>query len=190
MKAGDIYETLDRLVTRLKDEGIEYALIGALALVAHGYRRFTEDVALLMTREGLNIFNDRFVGLGYIPAFGGATNAFRDVKTGVKIEVVTTGEYPGDGKPKPVAFPDPLDARTERDGIWLITLEKLIELKLASGLSAPHRLKDISDIQELIIRLKLTKDFARKLDNSVQTEFLRLWKNSQSAPPEELERQS
>jgi hypothetical protein len=184
MKEGDVYETLRTLANRLQQEGLDYALIGGMALVAHGYRRFTEDVDILMTKEMLQIFRERLVGRGYVPAFNGALRSFRDARTGVRIEVVTTGDYPGDGKPKAVAFPDPSQVRFERDGLWLITLEKLIELKLASGLSAPHRLKDLSDVQDLIIRLKLPLDLADQLDVSVRAEYRRLWEIAQSAPPE------
>jgi len=68
-----------------------------------------------------------------------------------------TGEYPGDGLPKPVAFPDPTapGVTVEIEGIRVVTLEKLIELKLALGMSAPYRLRDLADVQDLIIRLRL-----------------------------------
>ncbi len=181
---GDIYETLRRLVDELDENGLDYALIGGMALVAHGYRRFTEDVDILMTPETLQAFRERFIGRGYLPAFSGASKSFRDTQTGVRIEVVTTGEYPGDGKSKPVVFPDPVEVRFQREGLWLITLEKLIELKLASGLSAPHRLRDLSDVQELIARLKLPLELADQLDASVQSEYRRLWEITQSIPPE------
>ena len=182
---GDIYETLRRLVEELDENGLDYALIGGLALVAHGYRRFTEDVDILMTSEALQIFRERLLGHGYLPAFSGATKTFRDTRTGVRIEVVTSGDYPGDGKPKPVAFPIPMEARLQREGVWLITLDKLIELKLASGLSAPHRLKDLADVQELIAHLKLPLDLADRIDASVRDEYRRLWQSDQSIPPEE-----
>ncbi|MBI5350258.1 MAG: hypothetical protein HZB77_13245 [Chloroflexi bacterium] len=181
MKEGDVYDTLRNLVTRLNEEGLDYALIGGMALVAHGYRRFTEDVDILMTPETLERFKEKFVGLGYVPAFATAKKSFRDARSGVKVEVMLTGEYPGDGKPKPVVFSDPKDIRVERDGLWVITLEKLIELKLASGLSAAHRLKDLSDVQELITLLRLPLDFADKLDPSVRPEYQRLWQAAQSA---------
>lgn len=185
MKEGDIYATLQKLIAEFDEKKLDYALIGGMALVAHGYRRFTEDVDILMTPDTLLSFRDRLVGRGYLPAFAGATKSYRDTQTGVRIEIVTTGEYPGDGKPKPVSFPDPAKARFQREGLWLITLEKLIELKLASGLTAVHRLRDLSDVQELIARLHLPCEFEEKLDSSVRAEYRRLWKNAQLILPQE-----
>jgi len=94
MKEGNVYETLRRLIDELNENQLDYALIGDMALVAHGYRRFAEDVDILMTPEALQIFRERFVGRGYLPAFSGATKVFRDTRTGVRIEIITTGEYP------------------------------------------------------------------------------------------------
>ena len=185
MGAGDIYASLQRLVMELEERELDYAIIGGMALVAYGYRRFTEDIDLLMTPAALQIFRDSLLGRGYLPAFDGANKSFRNTQTGVRIEIVTSGEYPGDGKPKPVRFPDPTEARIQKEGLWLIKLEKLIELKLASGLSAPHRLRDLSDAQELIIRLNLPLEFEETLDSSVRTEYRRLWNNAQAISGED-----
>jgi len=98
----------------------------------------------------------------------------RSTSDGVSIEVMTTGEYPGDGRPKPVSIPNPVAASTEINGVKYVTLEKLIELKLASGISAADRLKDLADVQELIKIRKLDADFAAKLDPYVRTKYLEL----------------
>jgi hypothetical protein len=127
-----------------------------------------------MTHEGLEKFHAELVGLGYAPAFQGAKKKLRSTLDNVSIEVMTTGEYPGDGKPKPVSMPDPVTASIEIDGIRYVTFEKLIELKLASGISAPHRLKDLADVQELIKIKNLGADFADKLDPYVQAKYLEL----------------
>jgi hypothetical protein len=87
---------------------------------------------------------------------------------------MTTGEYPGDGRPKPVSMPEPDKASTEIDGIRFVTLEKLVELKLASGISAPDRLKDLADVQELIKIRKLDADFALKLNPYVREKYREL----------------
>lgn len=174
MGEGTLNKTLARLTSDLDGHDIPYAVIGATALLAHGYPRFTQDIDLLMTREGLEKFHEELVGLGYAPAFPGAKKELRSTIDGVSIEVMTTGEYPGDGKPKPVSMPDPDTASTEIDGIRYVTLEKLIELKLASGISAPHRLKDLADVQELIKFKNLDANFADKLDPYVRAKYIEL----------------
>jgi hypothetical protein len=184
MKEGKVYETLRALVRLLDQERLDYAVIGDMALAAHGYRRFTEHVDILLRPETVASFREKLLGLGYLPAFPEAKKTFRDTRTGVKIEVKTTGEFPGDGKPKPVVFPDPVAARVDKENLWVIELEKLIELKLASGLSAPHRLKDLADVQELILHLRLPLELSKNLDPSVRGEYERLFRAAQEAPEE------
>ena len=174
MGEGSINSTLTRLAADLNEHGIDYIVIGAVALLAYGYPRFTEDIDLVMTGEGLEKFHRELVGLGYVPAFPGARKKLRATADAVSIEVMTTGEYPGDGKPKPVSMPEPANVSTEIDGIRFVTLEKLIELKLASGISAADRLKDLADVQELIKIRLLDAKFAEKLDSYVSPKFLEL----------------
>jgi len=174
MGEGTINKTLIQLANDLERRGIDYIVIGAIALLAHGYPRFTEDIDLVMTSEGLQKFHDELVGLGYTPAVSGAKKRLRSTTDGVPIEVMTTGEFPGDGKPKPVSMPRPHEASIEIDGIKFVTLEKLIELKLASGISASDRLKDLADVQELIKIKQLDADFALKLDPYVRAKYLEL----------------
>jgi hypothetical protein len=174
MGEGSLNKTLTQLAGDLREHGINYMVIGAVALLAHGYPRFTEDINLVLTPEGLEAFHRELIGLGYVLAFPGAKKRLRATKEGITIEVMTTGEYPGDGKPKPVSIPDPSQASTEINGIQVVTFEKLIELKLASGMTAPHRLKDLADVQELIKIRTLKKDFAERLDPYVRDKFLEL----------------
>ena len=187
MERGDVFTTLQHLTRRLEEERIPYALIGGLALAAHGFVRMTQDVGILMTREGLDNFKQRFLGRGYVLAFSGAEKTFRDTETQVRIEILITGDYPGDGKPKPVAFPDPSIVFAERGGMRVIPIETLIELKLASGMSAPHRLRDLADVQDLITTLQLPIEFAKSLDASVRETYLKLWNNAHGDSPNEPE---
>jgi hypothetical protein len=173
-EASAVHRTLRRIAKRLDELGVSYAVAGGMALFLHGFRRFTEDVAVLVTRDGLRLIHERLEGLGYVAPFSGSKN-LRDAESGVRIEFLVAGDYPGDGKPKPVAFPDPAAAGVEKDGVRYLSLPKLIELKLASGLTNPLRLKDIADVQELIRLLKLPADFADQLDPSVRPKFLELW---------------
>ncbi len=176
MGEGILNETLRRITKDLENHQIDYNVIGAVALNNYGYRRFTEDIDLLLTHEGLEKFQNELVGLGYRPAFEGATRKFRTTRENVTIEIITAGEFPGDGKPKPVRFPNPNESDIEIDGIKTLSLEKLVELKLASGMTAPHRLKDLADVQELIKIKSLSADFAKKLNPFVREKFLELQK--------------
>jgi len=140
-----------------------------------------------LTKEGLEAFHRELIGLGYAPAFQGARQRLRATRAGVPIEVLVSGEYPGDGKPKPVAFPVPAQAATEIDGVRFVTLEKLIELKLASGLTAPDRLKDLADVQELIKLRGLTSEFAARLHPYVRAQFLTLCRAVEQATQNNIE---
>src|SRR5438552_741865 len=104
-----VHRTLKRITRRLDQLGIPYAIAGGMAMFFHGYRRFTDDVDILVTAEGLKEIHRQLDGLGYLPPFTGSKH-LRDTDSGVRVEFLTTGDYPGDGKPKPVAFPDPGEA--------------------------------------------------------------------------------
>jgi hypothetical protein len=180
MQRGPLHQTLRRLTRDLDEAAIPYALLGAIALGSHGLSRMTADIDILLTPQGLAAFRARYEGRGYIPAFSGAAKSFQATDTGVRIEVLTTGEYPGDGLPKPVRFPDPQEAYTEIDGTRIVRLERLIELKLASGMTAAHRRRDLADVLDLIRAVKLPQDLAGQLDASVRELYLQLWRDAQA----------
>lgn len=185
MNESPVQDTLRNIARRLSREGIDYVVIGGMALALHGLVRPTQDVDLLMTGEGLKKFHEELTGRGYVPLFSGARKHFRDTETGVKVEIITSGEYPGDGKPKPVVFPTPRDVAVAVGEFCVVRLESLIELKLASGLSAKHReLRDLADVQQLIETLNLPQDFGARLDISVRGEYLRLWQLAQESQKE------
>jgi hypothetical protein len=172
--AGAVQQTLSRITRRLKKLNIPYSVVDGMALFHHGDRRFTEDIDLLVSREGLKQIHDALDGRGYLPPFT-QSKSLRDTKSGVRIEFILTGDFPGDGKPKPVAFPDPTAASFEADGVRYLNLNSLIELKLASGISNPARLRDISDVMELIKALNLPLDYADRLNSYVQDKFHEVW---------------
>lgn len=173
MGESPVHQALLRICDALRADGIPHAVVGAMALNHYGYRRTTEDVDLLLTREGLERFKQAHLGRGWVEKFPGS-RGLRDTIARVDIDVVLSGEYPGDGKPKPVAFPDPANVASTGERVSLVQLPTLIELKLASGISAPHRLRDLADVLELIRIRSLDESFADELDPSVRTKYLEL----------------
>ncbi len=174
-----VFQALHKVTSRLKSLEIPYTVVGGMALFRHGVRRFTEDVDLLVSKSDLKLIHEKLGGLGYLPPFPNSKH-LRDTELGVKIEFLTTGDFPGDGKPKPVAFPEPQSVSLEADGVNYINLEKLIELKLASGMTNPGRLKDLSDVLELIRTLDLSIDFADRLNPYVRSKFEELWQEGRT----------
>lgn len=181
---GEVQKSLRRITARLNDLGIDYAVVGGMALFLHGFRRFTEDVDILVTREGLAKIHEKLEGSGYRPPFAGSKN-LRDTENGVRIEFLIAGEFPGDGKPKPVAFPEPQNAAMEKDGVRFLNAASIIELKIASGLTGKGRAKDFGDAQELIMLLDLPQDFAEQLSPYVRERYDELWQNAQPDPDSE-----
>jgi hypothetical protein len=173
---------LYRLTAILEAEGLPYAIIGAFALNEYGHMRVTVDVDLVMRDEHLQQFKREHLGKGYEERVPG-TGKLLDTEHGVNIDVLTTGRFPGDDKPKPIAFPDPATVALRGDRFALLPMPRFIELKLASGMVAPHRAKDLVDIQELIKSAKLAASVGDDLHPWVRAKFLELWQLAQIADP-------
>jgi len=135
-----VQRAAEKIVGILEREGVPYAVIGALALNEHGHRRVTVDVDLVMREEDLQAFKHRWLGQGYAERVPG-TGKLIDTELGVHIDVLSPGRFPGDDKPKPIMFPDPAVTAIRGKPFALLPIERWIELKLASGMVAPHRLK-------------------------------------------------
>src|SRR5258708_1570832 len=106
MGDADAQKAVRKLVGILEAEGIPYAIIRALSLNEYGHRRVTVDVDLIMREEDLQSFKARWLGKGYAERVAG-TGKLLDTEHGVNVDVLSTGRFPGDDKPKPIAFPDP-----------------------------------------------------------------------------------
>jgi hypothetical protein len=173
---------LYRLTSILEAEGFPYAIIGAFALIEYGHKRVTVDVDVIMREEDLQQFKQRHLGKGYVERVPG-TGKLRDTEHGVNVDVLSAGRFPGDDKPKPIAFPDPASVALRGERFALLPMPRYIEIKLASGMVAPHRAKDLVDVQELIKSAALSLDVALELDPWVRDKFVELWHLAQTPDP-------
>lgn len=174
MGDADIQRAAKRIAAALTEMDVPYVICGGLAVTAHGHARLTQDVDVLLTPDGLRRFKERWLGKGWVERFPGS-KGLRDAEHNVKIDVLLTGEYPGDGKPKPVRFPDPANVAIDLGGTATLALEPLIELKLASGMTARDRPRDLDDVIQLIRANTLPSSFAESLDPWVRNKFSELW---------------
>jgi hypothetical protein len=164
-KRSPQHQTMRRLARRLKKAGIPYAIMGAMAVNAHGAERTTRDVDVLLTSEGLDRFRREFTE--EYERVEGRPRRFVERQSGVTVDCLVTGRYPGSGDPGPIAFPDPSEASQEINKIRVITLPQLIQLKLAA-----RRYYDFGDVVFLIRTHNLDESFLAQIHPSVHQDFI------------------
>ena len=163
---GREHQTLRRLVQRLEKGDIPYAVMGAMAVNAHGADRTTKDVDVLVTQEGLDRFRQRYVGKSYDPV-AGRPRRFVEKRSQISVDFLVTGRFPGSGKPGPIAFPDPEEVSQKIKNANVVTLPQLIQLKLAA-----RRHQDFGDVVLLIRVHNLDESFLDRLHPSVRGDFI------------------
>lgn len=164
-KQGPVWETLRSLEARLQEAGIDYVVIGGLALNAYNYARQTVDVDIVVTPADYEKFIERFVGTAYVTVEG-VPRRFLDPSTEVTIDFLLAGQLAGRRSRNPsVRFPGPEEGQTQGD-LRTVSLARLIELKLVTW-----RYKDWGDVVELIRRNNLPESFADKLDPVVRAAY-------------------
>jgi hypothetical protein len=182
MGEAEVQKALFKLVGILDAEEIPYAVIGALALNEYGHRRATVDVDMILRDEDLQRFKGKYLGQGYAERVPG-TGKLIDTEHNVKIDILSAGRFPGDGQPKPISFPDPATTALRAEKFALLPLPRFMELKLASGMTAPHRLHDLADVLNLIRSAELPASFSEELHPYVRPKFDELWRAAQAQDP-------
>ncbi len=162
----EVHRTMKRLLRRLERAKIPYVVAGGMAVYLHGYRRTTDDVDVLVTREGLAEFRRRYVPR-YYRANPNRERRLIDRADDVIIDFLVTGLFPGSGKPGPIAFPDPEKVVEVLNKTRVLDLATLIQLKLAA-----RRHQDFADVVALIRARNLDEAFLERLDRSVHRDFI------------------
>jgi hypothetical protein len=179
MGESRVHDTLGRIAARLDELNIDFAVAGGLAVGLRGHLRVTVDVDILIRAEDLERFKEHWLGKGYIEKFAGSRGV-KDAQSHVSIDFLIAGHYPGDGRPKPVRFPEPSSVPLDDEPYRVLDLKTLIELKLASGMTARDRFIDFADVLALIRANQLTEAFGQSLDASVRTKYDELWLAAQT----------
>jgi hypothetical protein len=165
-KNDRVHQTMRRVCERLSKVGVDYAVIGGMAVNAHRHERTTKDVDLLLTAAGLAVLRG-LASSGEFEAVPGRPRRFIDPATRVTFDVLIAGHFPGSGVPGPLAFPDPADVAQTIDDFRVIDLPTLIQLKLAA-----RRYQDFADVVSLIRANGLDESFQDQLHASVRADFV------------------
>jgi hypothetical protein len=137
-----------------------------MAVNAHGHQRTTGDVDFLLTSASFNAFLE-IVAAGEFSRVTGRPRRFLDPATGITFDILISGLFPGDGRPGPVAFPDPGHVCDVIRGNRYVNLVTLVQLKLAA-----RRYKDFGDVVDLIRTNDLDEIFAEKLAPSIRGDYI------------------
>lgn len=168
-RQGPVWDAWRDLKDNLERSGIDYVVIGALAVNAHGHRRTTNDVDLCLTEGGWRKFQELFVGTRY-HRVAGRPRRVNDPENEVNADILISGQIAGNRrKQQAVTFPDPTEGEIH-DQIRTVSLARLIELKLVTW-----RYKDWGDVVELIRIHDLPEEFADRLNPVVRSAYLQCY---------------
>ena len=175
---GPLWDAAQRCHEALRQNCLAHAIVGGVAVALHGYRRTTADVNVLIRCEDQPAVRRAFEEVGFV--WDEAAREFRDSE-GVPVQCLIALEPASRDSSLGVMLPDPSvpSVLTEVEGLSVITLAKLIELKLACGLGDIRRsYRDWADVVELIIARHLDHRFAGLLHKSVRKEYRLLVKRA------------
>jgi len=144
----DLYREFRAILDALEEDGVEYAVVGALALAVHGVARATQDIALLIRPGDLDATLASVARCGFdLPA---EPMTFTD--SGVSIQRVSKADPEGlltldlllSGPTLQHVWDSRERVDTTEGGLWVASRAGLMKMKAASG-----RLRDLADIRAL-----------------------------------------
>lgn len=151
-----LVESARAAVSMLAAHNIPHLIVGGLAVQEHGYPRVTIDVDIVVpdVLEAVEYLTASVTGPFY--RVTGIQDRVEDRHNGVEIDLLPAGKVVKRGCKIPLPQPS-----TVAEQFQIVSLEQLLSLKLDSWNNSPNRrLKDKSDVVELILRRKLSRDFA------------------------------
>ena len=164
--------------TALHEAGVPHVIVGDVAVCLHGYRRNTVDLDMLIRPEDQARVRAALEAIGF--QWTSEHAEFRSA-SGSPVQFLLTGERAD--RDAEVYLPDPASAGVtkEIEGLAVIDLARLIEIKLACGLGSPRRThRDLADAMELVAVHGLGTSFARYLHKSLRSTFRKLVEQSRS----------
>lgn len=159
--SGDVWDIARQCEQVLAAQNLPHAIVGGVAVCLHGYQRNTVDVDMLVRSEDAPAVRAALEDIGF--AWIG----------NVPVQFLMAREPAGHG----ASLPDPAEpgVTTQIEGLTVLTLARLIETKIACGLSNLRRThRDLADVVELIARHNLGRDFAPHLHKEVRKEYREL----------------
>jgi hypothetical protein len=164
-----LWETTLRCRDLFQQANLPHSICGGVAVCLHGYQRNTTDLDMIIRPEDSARAKSLLMDAGFL---WDEVNREFCGPSGVVLQFLLSGSKAG--KDSEVAIPEPVGEANveEREGVLVVKLSRLIEMKIACGMGSLRRThKDFADVVELINVRKLDKSFVRFLHKSVQDTF-------------------
>jgi hypothetical protein len=159
---------LSTVVRDLEECGIDYCVIGSLAVRCHNYVRYGDDIDVLVSEETFPKIEQFFIGHGYSYRPGSDRHLYLELLSGrIPLDIYVEGEKRGDGLP----LPNPKASRIRVLSRWYASLPLLITLKI--------RANDLGDVFQMIEENELGEDFADNIEPDVREKFVKMLKESE-----------
>ncbi len=174
-----LWHVAERCDSLLSVAGIPYSICGGVAVCLHGYQRNTVDLDLVIRSSEIDAVRKVLSDGGLI---WNKTNAEFRTPDGIAVQFLISGQKAGKGSE--VTIPEPTgDLNVEElEGLPVVRLSRLIEMKLACGMGNLRRThKDFADVVELIALRNLDSTFARFLHKSLRPTFRELVRNANAS---------
>ncbi len=163
----------------LSSSGIAYAVCGGVAVCLHGYQRNTIDLDLVIRAEDRDSVRQLLTSAGFL---WDTEHAEFRTSDGIAVQFLIAGQKAGKGSEVTIAEPVG-DLNVEQmEGLSVVRLSRLIEMKIACGMSNLRRThKDFADVVELISIRNLDGSFARFLHPSLRPAYRELVRNASAS---------
>jgi hypothetical protein len=164
-----VVQTAQTAVATLAAHDIPHLIVGGVAVQEHGYPRVTVDVDIVVpdVLEAVEFLTADLSGP--FARVKGVEDRVEDRRNGVQVDLLPAGKVLKRG----CKVPFPLPTKTSGK-LQIVGLEELLSLKLDSSTRSPlRRLRDRTDVVELILRRKLPRDLA--VASVVRSLYLETW---------------
>ena len=173
-----LWEIAVRCHELFQQADIPHSICGGVAVCLHGYQRNTTGVDFIINAQDSAQIKELLLVAAY--EWFELEQEFRS-PSGVAVQFLISGSKAGKGSE--VTIPEPLGDLNveEREGLSVVRLSRLIEMKIACGTGSLRRThKDFADVVELIAIRNLDSSFARYLHKSLRKTFKELVRSAQS----------
>jgi hypothetical protein len=135
-------KALATLQALARKEGIAMAIVGGLAAIHHGYRRFTKDIDVVIQSQHLDVLTRVAPRYGIKVIWNDSDGWHKLQCGGVPIDIVPEGRKPRKDAPATIPSPEQLGVR---EGTGFAEIAGWMETKLGS-----YRVQDRADVVQVI----------------------------------------